>query len=278
MGDLGIDTAVTGGDGRYERKLSDEWEIWGPNGGYVASVALRAAGAHSRFDRPASIVGHFLGVAAFDTVDISVETLRAAKRAESIRVSIRQGDQAIFEGLVWAVGDVGGYDFDLTTIPETRDPESVPSTAERLAARGDAEWYPFWRNLDERQPDWDDDLDWPNRPPREPVHGSWYRYQPTPTFENPWVDACRSLILIDTLVWPAASNLFPRGEYIAPTIDISAGFHRRRPAEPWLYARATSHSGGGGVISGDSRVWARDGTLVATGASQLLCRPAPPTP
>ena len=40
-----------------------EAEIWGPMGGYVASVALRAAGAHSRFDRPASIVGHFLGVA-----------------------------------------------------------------------------------------------------------------------------------------------------------------------------------------------------------------------
>lgn len=108
------------------------------------------------------------------------------------------------------------------------------------------------------------------------MHGCWYRYQPTPTFDDAWVDACRSLILLDTLVWPAAGNLFPRGEYIAPTIDISVGFHRWQPAEPWLYAQATSHSGGGGVINGDARVWARDGTLLAVGASSLLCRPAPP--
>ena len=94
MGDLERDTAVEGGDGHYGCRLSEDWEIWGPNGGYVASVALRAAGAHSRFDRPASIVGHFLGVAEFDPVDIEVTTLRAAKRAESIRVSMTQGGPA----------------------------------------------------------------------------------------------------------------------------------------------------------------------------------------
>ena len=66
MGDLALDTAVTGDNGDYAIDLSRDWEIWGPNGGYVASIALRAAGAHSRFDRPASIVGHFLGVATFE--------------------------------------------------------------------------------------------------------------------------------------------------------------------------------------------------------------------
>lgn len=275
MGDLAHDTAVEGDGGRYQSKLSQEWEIWGPNGGYVASVALRAAGAHSRFDRPASVVGHYLGVAAFDTVDITVETLRAAKRAESLRVSMRQDGKAIFEGLVWAVGDVDGVEHDTTTIPETRDPESVPPTAERLAARGEAEWYPFWRNLDQRVIDWDDELDWEQRPPSDPVYGCWYRYVPTSTFSDPWVDACRHLILLDTLVWPAAANLHVRAPYVAPSIDISVGFHRWRPDEEWLYAQAVATSAGGGVIGGDGRVWARDGTLLAVGASQLLCRPAP---
>ena len=55
MGDLGVDTAVTGGDGRYEAELSDDWRIWGPQGGYIASLALRAAGRECGRPRPASI-------------------------------------------------------------------------------------------------------------------------------------------------------------------------------------------------------------------------------
>ena len=36
------DTAVDGTDGSYRAVLSKDWEIWGPMGGYVAAVALRA--------------------------------------------------------------------------------------------------------------------------------------------------------------------------------------------------------------------------------------------
>ena len=54
MGDLEVDTRVERrGDG-FVAQLSRDWEVWGPNGGYVASIALRAAGAVSRFRRPAS--------------------------------------------------------------------------------------------------------------------------------------------------------------------------------------------------------------------------------
>jgi acyl-CoA thioesterase-2 len=46
MGDLAADTRVEQvGNGRYGAHLSSEWEIWGPMGGYVAAIALRAAGA-----------------------------------------------------------------------------------------------------------------------------------------------------------------------------------------------------------------------------------------
>src|SRR5690348_888214 len=108
MGDLAADTtvdALDGDHGHYSITLSRDWETWGPNGGYVASVALRAAGTHTRFDRPASIVGHYLGVASFDEpVDITVTSLRETKRAESMRVSLAQRGQPIFESLIWAVG------------------------------------------------------------------------------------------------------------------------------------------------------------------------------
>jgi len=50
MGNLADDTEVSGADDHYVARLSRDWEIWGPNGGYLASVAIRAAGAHSACD------------------------------------------------------------------------------------------------------------------------------------------------------------------------------------------------------------------------------------
>ncbi len=277
MGDLERDTELDGGDGRYTAELSRDWEIWGPNGGYVAALALRAAGAASRFDRPASIVGHFLGVASFDApLELDVSLLRGAKRAESLRVAAHQGDQAVFEAMVWAVGDLTGLEHDATDAPSAPDPETLPSIRERI---GESEergpYHRFWSNFDERVPDEDWFDDWENRPPRDPVHGHWYRFVPTPTFANPWVDACRAVILLDTLGWPAVCQLHTRNSYMAPSIDLACAFHRPTNADPWLYARATAISAANGLIGCESQVWTRDGALAAHGTSQLLCRPMP---
>lgn len=273
MGDLAADTEPVGSDGRYTARLSPDWEIWGPNGGYIAAIALRAAGAHSRFDRPAALVGHFLGVANFDTpVDLEVTTLREAKRAQSVRVSMTQGGQPIFDAMVWSVGDVAGLEHDVTQMPDVPEPETLRTAADRLAEAGIEPLFKFWDNFEQRPVNWVDD--WENRAPAAPVAGDWYRYVPRPTFADPWLDACRSLILLDTMGWPAATRLHVNNPYIAPSIDLSVAFHRARPDEPWLYAQATVPSASGGLVACESRVWARDGTLLAVGAGQLLCRPA----
>ena len=274
MGDLDIDTAVDGRDGHYTARMSRDWEIWGPNGGYVASIALRAAGAHSRFDRPATLVGHFLGVADFDhDVDLAVTTLREAKRAESIRVAMTQRGQPIFDAMVWSVGDVAGLEHDVSRMPELPDPATLRNARERLREAGIEPMFRFWQNFDERPVTWIDD--WENRQPGEPEAGGWYRYIPRSTFDDPWVDACRSMILLDTFGWPAVCRLHLRSEYIAPSIDLSVGFHRAQPAEPWLYAQASAPSAHAGLIGCEGRVWARTGELLAVGAQQLLCRPGP---
>ena len=80
MGDIAEQTAVEPvGDGRYTATVHADWEIWGPCGGYVAALALRAAGAEGHLARPASFFCHYLGVAGFDRVDVEVTTLRSAK-------------------------------------------------------------------------------------------------------------------------------------------------------------------------------------------------------
>ena len=278
MGDLGHDTQLHGSDGRYACELSRDWEIWGPNGGYIAAIALRAAGAHTRFERPASMVAHFLGVADFETLDIECTTLKSAKRAESVRVSLTQGGRNIFEAMVWSTGDVSGLEHEDLPAPRKGDPEAIPTARERLGERYDEGMNPyqqFWSNFDQRTPDEDWVDDWENRQPTAPVAGDWYRFVPTSTFADPWLDACRSVILLDTMGWPAASRHHLRSEYMAPSIDLSCAFHRFRPEEPWLYAQAKAGSAANGLIGCESRVWSRDGALLAVGASQLLCRPWP---
>jgi len=275
MGDLAIDTAVHGSDGHYTAQMSRDWEIWGPNGGYVAAIALRAAGAFSQFDRPATLVAHFLGVADFDTpVDLAVTTLREAKRAQSMRVSMTQSGSPIFDAMIWSVGDVAGLEHDVTEMPAVPDPETLPSAAERMAAAGLEQRFRFWDNFDQRPVTWVDN--WEDRAPSAPVAGDWYRFVPRSTFDDPWLDACRSLILLDTLGWPAVSRLHRQESYIAPSIDLSVAFHRARPDEPWLYTQASAPSASGGLIACEGRIWSRDGTLLAVAASQLLCRPTRP--
>lgn len=118
MGDLARDTAVEGGEGRYRAQLSREWELWGPSGGYLATIALRAAGAHAGVGRPASLTCHFLNVADFDEVDLAIETLRGSKRAESVRISMTQRGRPILEALAWLVGEVAGIAHEDAPIPD----------------------------------------------------------------------------------------------------------------------------------------------------------------
>src|SRR3954468_1895822 len=91
MGDLAADTAAVGVDGRYRAAISGDWEIWGPMGGYVAAVALRAMG--SEVDpslEPASFTCQFLSPAKFDAVDIEVTVRRASRRAAAVTARMTQ--------------------------------------------------------------------------------------------------------------------------------------------------------------------------------------------
>jgi acyl-CoA thioesterase len=112
MGDLAADTQLSGSVGRFSARLSRDWDLGGPSGGYIAAIALRAAGQHSQFGRPVSISGHFLGVPSFDQVIVEAKTLRISKQAESIRVTIKQSRAPIFEALVWTCAPLEGLEHE----------------------------------------------------------------------------------------------------------------------------------------------------------------------
>jgi acyl-CoA thioesterase II len=280
MGDLDKDTALDAlGDGRYTAELRDDWAIWGPNGGYVAAIALRAAGLATGRARPASIVAHLLGVAAFERVDLDVTVLRTARIATSARVSMTQGGRPILEALVWGA-DPGRdeLDHDIAPLPDVPPPDEVPSWDDRMADvdPDDRPPFRFWDNLEQRPLQWREE--WPPSVPAAPEGRWWFRFRPTPLFEDPWVDACRLLIPIDTMGWPAAfqahAHIDPP-EVIAPTIDLSARFHRPAGDQEWLLCEAVSPVAAAGLVAASGRVWGRTGELLASGAQSMLCRPAP---
>ncbi|MHB1583073.1 MAG: acyl-CoA thioesterase [Acidimicrobiales bacterium] len=280
MGDLSADTAVVGEDGRYRAELSADWEIWGPNGGYLAAVALRAAAAHCGLPKPASFLCHFLGVAGFAEVDLEVETIREARRAASMRVSMRQGGRRVLEALVWAVQDgLDGLAHDAAPPPPVPGHRSLPTAEELLeggAAQGPAP--AFFSNLEQRPVDWI--ADWEHRPGGDPVQRCWYRFRPVATFDDPWLDAGRLLVMVDTFQWPAAARGHAGGTvgHVAPSLDLACRFHRldRARTAEWLLVEARSPAAADGLVGGTAAVWDADGRLLASGGQQMLCRPAPP--
>jgi acyl-CoA thioesterase II len=286
MGDLEKDTAVEGANGHYVATLSPDWEIWGPNGGYVAAVALRAAGAHSQHPRPASVLCHFLNVATFDQVEINVETLRGSRRAESMRVSMIQGDRRILEALVWAVDEgLTGLEHDVAPIPSVPVPEDLTPIEDLYSLGDDRPRFSFFDNLEERPVHWV--ADWENRPKGDPVHQCWYRFRTRPVPVDAWVDAGRLAIMVDTFQWPAAVRGHAGGsvDHMAPSLDLACRFHRLSPSldnvkgaegddeDGWLLVEARSPVATAGLVGGTAAVWDRNGSLLASGGQQMLCRP-----
>ena len=252
-----------------------DWAIWGPMGGYIACLALRAAGVHSGRARPASINVGFLATAAFDELDIEVTTLRTTRVATCDRVMLRQGGRQVLEALVWSTDAEAGLEHHTgREAPVVPPPETLPTFTERLAGQGDAApMHAFWRQLEMRPTDWIDD--WENRAPLEPEQSSWYRF-PAGHYDDPWLDACRVLIVTDLDAWGAATRSHVGElEWFAPTIELTCRFLQPAPPDGWLLGWGAAPVGDQGLIGCESQTWDAAGRLLAIGGSTLLCRPMP---
>ena len=279
MGALGTDTAVEGGSedgvGRYTALVNRDWEIWGANGGYLAAIALRAAGVHSGRARPASISVQYLRPGRFEPMELDTRTVRGTRRADCIHVAARQGDDDILTAQVWAVDEIEGMEHHHAPMPIDTPPEATPTVLERLEAAGRGDEGPpfrFWENFEARPLDWIDD--WETRVAGEPQAGGWYRFTPEETSPDPWVDVCRSVILVDTFTWPAATRAHSGDlPYIAPSLDVNVQLLHHVSDSPWLLAVGQAPVAHRGTIGCFGRVWTPDGRLAAMGTGTCICTP-----
>jgi acyl-CoA thioesterase-2 len=274
MAEFEHDTRVEGERGRYRAMISPDWEVWGPNGGYVAAIVLRAAAAEARIRRPVAFAGHYLSVARFAPVDLAVEVAHRGRSSESIRVSMTQAGKPIVEAIVRTAIEAPGLSHDEAELSDVPGPDGLQSADE---IRAGSPTYPFWHNLESRP--LDPDLWKDGRPSRAAAVRQWYRFRPIARFDEPFLDAARALVLIDTLVWAASCQRHVDPAFMAPNLDVVAWFHRTRHASEWLLGDAVAPIAEGGLVGGNVRIWSEDRRLLASGGAQLLCLPgAPPEP
>jgi acyl-CoA thioesterase len=259
--------SVPDAPGRFRASLSPHWAVWGPNGGYVAAIALRAAMRQSRLPRPASFHCHFLGVGEFAPVELRVESLGGGKRAESLRVEVLQGERTLLVATVWMVDDgLRGFEHDFGARPRVPEPSALRGYQD--LEENYAEWYPIWRSIEGRPTRW-------REPPGEPVWHTWLRFTETSIADRE-ADAVRQLFWLDFPGWNATTAAHPWPfRFLAPNLDLNVHFHRFAPGEEWVLADGIVPLATDGLVGCTSRIWTADGRLLATGTSKHTCRPNP---
>lgn len=274
MGDLDRDTAVTGGDGRYTATLAEDWRIWGPMGGYVASIALRACAAEIDATLPvASFTCQFLSSARFEPVDVSVDVRRATSRTALVVAQLTQEGRPALDAQTWFAAPSTVVEHDHAAPHRYGRPEDhTPIDLSGL----DLPPMPFWDNFDRKLVDWVED--WEGFPGGDPEWAEWVRYLPTTTFDDPVLEACRLVLLADLPSFPAAIRAYPASErlWIAPSLDLSVQLHHLDDLGEWLLVHGSAPIAGRGLLGFRSEVWTATGRMVASGAGQLLVRPLPP--
>jgi acyl-CoA thioesterase II len=268
--DLEHATRVEGDAGSYHARLSEDWEIWGPNGGYLATIALRAAGMVAQIKQPASFYCHFLSSPTFDVVQIDVRVLKQGRRAESFAVEMTQLGKPILHALIKTAAQAPGYSHQHLQAP------AVPSPAdlETYQRQGDSQHpvFSFWNNVERRLVE-QSAIGVPTEESPAPVLREWARFRPRACFEDPFLDAARALILLDTYGFPAAYRKYRSWEYLAPNLDTSVWFHHFNPGCEWLLVDHECIVADHGLMGVSGKVWDTGGRLLATGAAQLCCIP-----
>jgi acyl-CoA thioesterase len=259
--DFDRETAVVPmGDGVYRADLSPAWSVHrGPNGGYLAAVALRAlkdaVGDPER--SPRSLTIHYAAPPeAPGLLDVVIRVERAGRSLTSLSARLVQGDRLI--GLALAAfsrprpgpefcdlvppGDVPSPE-ECTPRRLTNDP-SIPMPA--IARRWETRWAVGAP---------------PGTQGESALAGGWIRLP-----EGRMVDALVVAAMTDGWIPPVFSRVAE--PMIVPTVDLTIHFRTSLPlpdARPddWVLASFRTDAAADGFLEEDGSLWSRDGVLLA---------------
>jgi acyl-CoA thioesterase len=257
--DFDADTALEpAGERRWRAWAPDHWFVGrGPNGGFLAAVAARAAEAAS--GRPLrSLALHFADAPAVGPLDVAVALEREGRSYSVASVRIEQDGRPMTVALA-TLGELpdGGAAWDAAAMPP-----ATPLEATERVPLEQAGVPAFMRNYDMR---WALGAD-----TGVPETGGWIRTTEPRALDGPLVAAM-------TDAWAPAAFVALGRFVAAPTLDLT--IHVRRPLpvagmapEDYVLGRFTSRLAVAGVWEEDGELWTPAGELIALSRQLALVR------
>jgi acyl-CoA thioesterase len=257
------DTALEDVDaGRWRAWAPEHWFVArGPNGGYLAALAARAAEAAA--GRPLrSLSLHFVAAPAVGPIDVAATVEREGRTYSAVSIRIEQ-DGAPMTLAIATLGELPaeGAGWDATSMPDATplaETQPIPPEQANLPA--------FMRNYDMR---WAVGRDGDGAP----GSGGWIRTREPRLLDAPLVAAM-------TDAWAPAAFVALGRFVAAPTLDLT--IHIRRPLPPpgmgpedHVLGRFTSRLSVAGAWEEDGELWTPDGELIAQSRQLALVRELP---
>ena len=245
---------------RWRAWAPEHWFVGrGPNGGYLAAVAARAA--ESASGRPLrSLALHFAAAPAVGPLDVTARLERAGRSYSAVTIRIAQEE----EPMTLALATLGELPDDGATWNAAPAP-AVPPAADFEAVDPDTPGVPvFMRNYDMR---------WAAPGGDAPGSVGWLR-----TREPRGLDGPLAAAMTDSWV-PAAFAATGRFGY-APTLDLTIHVRRSLPpagmtAADHVLCRFVSRLAVSGVWEEDGELWTPAGELIAQSRQLALIRDLP---
>ncbi len=260
---------VPAADGRWTATVDRGWFApAGPNGGYLASIVLRAmqAAAGDAERHPRSLTLHYLRAPAAGPVEVAVHVERAGRSLSTLSARMEQDGRPCVLALgafATAFDTVADYAESMPAAPAPSASSPVPPMPGTPPIFAQLETRPAIGPV-------------PFSGAGEARSGGWLRLaEPRPA------DALAMATYVDGW-WPAPFTRLT-APVPAPTVDLTIHFRcalpraGMDPAAPVLGVFASRFSAEG-FFEEDGEVWSPDGVLLAQSRQLALLRPAPPAP
>ncbi|MCW2829676.1 MAG: acyl-CoA thioesterase [Aeromicrobium sp.] len=252
-------------------------------GGQVAAQALMAAQLSAPHDRHVHSMHVYFILGGDPSIPIvyDVENVRDGRSFTTRRVAARQHGKIIFYMTAsFQVDETGWAHQD--QMPDVPAPEDSMPLEETLRSRGPEtvdSWLKEWSSFSFRYVGDNRAADDPQRTLVPVVQRLWLRANGTLPDSRIMHNAAFAYISDLSLL---GASLLPHGHFIASdevqpaSLDHTIWFHHPIKADDWLLYDQTSPSASGARGLSTARVFAIDGTLVATVAQEGLIRPLTP--
>jgi acyl-CoA thioesterase len=251
-------------------EITSRWDYIGPNGGYLAGIVWRAIiGVVDSDMNPLSFSCQYLAPGVPGEAKVIVEVASRTKRTMVCKADLLVGGAPMVSALARFARTRDGLEFvdPYAMQPAVPAPERLRPVRE---VQPSAAAMPLMQNIDFRAVS--DEAEWPIQRPLRPYYAAWVKFEPQAVHEDGLVDVVRALVLADALVWPAAARSYRyQPTHAARSIDLAISFTEPDAMTPWLLCEATAISARSGPIWGSTRVWSRQGRLVAAGLSNMYC-------